>query len=330
MSKMYRVGVVGATGVVGRALVAILESRRFPVSRLRLLASERSAGQTLSFRGESIPVEVLSDATLDDLDIALFSAGGAVSQVFCPLAAAKGIVCIDNTSHFRMDPTVPLVVPEVNPQAIHGHANIIANPNCSTAQMMVVLKPIMDAVGLMRIVVSTYQSVSGAGSEAMQELADHTRAYLAGEMLPGKRFPHSIAFNVIPQIDAFTPTGYTKEELKMIHETKKILGDDTIRVSATTVRVPVFTSHSESINIQTRDPISVEALQSLLLKAPGVRVMTGTDYPTPRDVAGKDDVYVGRIRQDLSQENGIEMWCVGDNLRKGAALNAVQIAELLV
>ena len=333
MSKKYRVGVVGATGVVGQEIIKILEARKFPIESLRLFASERSLGHTVEFNGKHIDVEVLSQDTLKDLDFALFSAGSSISEEFCPMAAEKGIVCIDNTSHFRRVDGIPLVVPEVNKDALKNHKNIIANPNCSTAQMMVVLKPILDAVGINRVVVSTYQSVSGAGSSAIKELEDQSRANLSGHQISPKAFNVPIAFNVIPQIDAFMDNGYTKEEMKMINETKKILGNDSIQVTATTVRVPVFVSHSESINIETNQFISADNVRQLLSQTPGVKVVDDPSqlkYPTPRDAAGEDDVLVGRIRQDVSIANGIELWCVGDNLRKGAALNAVQIAEALI
>lgn len=333
MAKKRRIGVVGATGVVGQEMIKILDERQFPIESLRLFASERSLGQHVSFSGQTIDVEVLSRDALVDLDIALFSAGASISKECCPIAAARGIACIDNTSYFRMADDVPLVVPEVNVAALNGHKNIIANPNCSTAQMMLVLKPILDAVGLERIVISTYQSVSGAGSAAIKELEDQSRANLSGHHTKPSVFSQPIAFNVIPQIDVFLDNGYTKEEMKLMNETKKILGDDTIKVTATTVRVPVFVSHSEAINIQTKAPISPDRVRQLLMTAPGVRVMDDPSklvYPTPRDAAGEDDVLVGRIRKDVSHDCGIELWCVGDNLRKGAALNAVQIAEALI
>ncbi len=333
MSKKYRVGVVGATGVVGQEIIKILEQRKFPLDALRLFASERSLGHTVEFNGAHVDVEVLTEDTLAALDFALFSAGSSISKEYCPIAAKRGIVCIDNTSHFRMVDGIPLVVPEVNPGALANHNNIIANPNCSTAQMVLALKPIHDAVGIQRVVVSTYQSVSGAGSAAIKELEDQSRANLSGQELAPKEFNFPIAFNVIPQIDVFCDNGYTKEEMKMINETKKILGDDAIQVTATTVRVPVFVSHSEAINIQTKSPLSADDARALLAKAPGIKVVDDPSqlkYPTPRDAAGEDDVLVGRIRQDVSIDNGLELWCVGDNLRKGAALNAVQIAEALI
>ncbi len=328
--KKYRVAVVGATGVVGKEIITILEDRKFPVSELVPLASERSAGAEVVFHGDSVEVLALGPDSFKGVDIALFSAGGSVSAEYCPIAAKSGAVCIDNTSHFRMDPTVPLVVPEVNADAIKQHKGIIANPNCSTAQLVVALKPIYDAAGIERIVISTYQSVSGAGTAGLDELESQTRANLRGVDAPPEKFSHHIAFNLIPQIDSFLENGYTKEEIKMVNEIKKILGDDKIRVTATAVRVPVFVSHSESVNIQTKKPITAEKVRELLEAAPGVQVLDNPAegvYPTPRNVAGEDDVFVGRIRKDISQENGIEFWCVGDNLRKGAALNAVQIAE---
>jgi len=331
--KQYVVAVVGATGVVGREMISTLESREFPISKLIPLASARSAGATVEYKGQHIAVEVLTKDSFKGVDIALFSAGGAVSAEFAPYAAQSGAIAIDNTSHFRMDPTVPLVVPEVNAHAIASHKGIIANPNCSTAQMVMALKPIHDAVGIERVVVSTYQAVAGAGKEGLDELEVQARQSMNGQEVVAKKFQHIIAFNLIPQIDVFLENGYTKEEMKMIEETKKILGDDTIKVTATTVRVPVFVGHSESINIQTKKKISANEVRELLAKMPGVTVQDDpakNDYPTPRDVAGKDDVYIGRIREDISIPNGIELWCVADNLRKGAALNAVQIAEVVI
>ncbi len=331
--KNYTVAVVGATGVVGKEMISMLESRKFPVGKLIPLASERSIGASITFKRQDIDVEVLTPESFIGVDFALFSAGGSVSAEYAPIAAAAGAVVIDNTSHFRMQPDVPLVVPEVNSHALAGHKGIIANPNCSTAQMVLILKPIHDAVGIERVIVSTYQSVSGAGKDAIHELESQSRANLSGQNYDGKVFKSPIAFNVIPQIDVFLKNGYTKEEMKLIEETRKILEDPSIRISATAVRVPVFVGHSESINIQTRKPITPDQVRSLLRTAPGVTVMdnpTKGQYPTPRDLAGEDNVGVGRIRKDLSIENGIELWCVGDNLRKGAALNAVQIAEVLI
>ena len=341
--EKYNVAVVGATGAVGEELRKILEERQFPVDTLRLLASERSAGQRLDFRGTQVPVEVLDDDSFEDTDIALFSAGGSVSARYaqagahrCARAAVDaGAVVIDNTSYFRMDDDVPLVVPEVNGGKIaeHAHRGIIANPNCSTIQMVVALKPLYDAAGISRIVVSTYQSVSGAGRRAMEELGKQTAALFNSRDVECEQFPHQIAFNCIPHIDKFLPNGYTKEEVKMVQETRKILDDPEIRITATTVRVPVFCSHSESINVETRSKLSAADVRAILREAPGVLLQddpTNNDYPLATEAAGKDATYVGRIREDDSVENGINLWVVADNLRKGAALNAVQIAEILI
>jgi aspartate-semialdehyde dehydrogenase len=333
MSK-FVVAVVGATGVVGKELIETLESRQFPVKTLRPLASARSAGSTVSFHGADIAVQELTEASFDGVDYALFSAGGSISERFAPFAVKAGAIVIDNTSHFRMDKDVPLVVPEVNAHAIKTHKGIIANPNCSTAQLVLALKPLYDTYGIERIVISTYQSVSGSGKEAMEELEAHSKASLSGRHYEPKVYAHPIAFNVIPQIDVFEPNGYTKEEMKMINETKKILEDESLHITATTVRVPVFIGHSESVNVQLkRRPESITEVRELLNTFPGLSVMDNpekSEYPTPRELAGQDDTYVGRIRYDVSHENGIEMWVVADNLRKGAALNAVQIAEALI
>ncbi len=331
--KKYTVAVVGATGVVGREIIHILEHRQFPVEKLIPLASERSEGQLITFQNKPIRVQVLNETAFEGIHFALFSAGGSVSKTVAPQAVAHGAIVIDNTSHFRMDPDIPLVVPEVNGDAIRHHKGIIANPNCSTAQMVMVLKPIHAAATIERVVVSTYQSVSGAGKKAMDELETQARANLSGRESAPSKFPHPIAFNLLPHIDAFLDNGYTKEEMKMIQETKKILDAPSLAITATAVRVPVFISHSESINIQTRRKITVEETRNLLKNFPGVAVIDNpskNEYPTPRDISGKDDIYVGRIREDVSIPNGIELWCVGDNLRKGAALNAVQIAEYIV
>lgn len=329
----YKVAVVGATGVVGREMIETLEARNFPVDVLVPLASERSAGSTVEFHGETIPVQVLTEDSFKGIDFALFSAGGSVSRDFAPIAAKAGAIAIDNTSHFRMHEGVPLVVPEVNAHAIKQHKGIIANPNCSTAQMVVPLKPLQDAYGIERLVIATYQSVSGSGKDAMQELETQARASLEGRPTESKVYPHTIAFNLIPQIDSFTENGYTKEELKMVNETKKILEDETLRITATTVRVPVFVGHSEVVNVELKKPAKIEDVRRLIQDFPGVQVLDDPSksiYPTPRDIAGKDDVYVGRIRQDISNPNAIELWIVADNLRKGAALNAVQIAEAII
>lgn len=332
MSK-YTVAVVGATGVVGQEIIRTLEAREFPVKTLRPLASERSAGSKVSFNDEEVTVEVLTPESFKGVDIALFSAGGSISEAFAKHAVEHGAVVIDNTSHFRMHEDVPLVVPEVNAHAIKRHKGIIANPNCSTAQMVMPLKPLHDRYRIKRIVVSTYQSVSGSGKEAMQELEDFSRANLSGREFEPKVYPHPIAFNVLPHIDVFQENGYTKEEIKMIEETKKILEDDTVQVTATTVRVPVFVGHSEAVNIEfEKRPESIAEVRQILSEFPGVTVMDDPEnnvYPTPRETAGTDDTYVGRLRYDLSNPNAIEMWVVADNLRKGAALNAVQIAEAL-
>jgi len=334
--KKYNVAVVGATGAVGETLISILEERKFPVDKLFPLASERSAGAKAMFHGRPVTIQNLADFDFSQADIGLFSAGGSVSAEYAEKAGKAGCVVIDNTSHFRYDDDVPLVVPEVNPEAIAGYTarNIIANPNCSTIQMLVALKPIHDAVGITRINVATYQAVSGTGKPAIEELAGQTAALLNGRPVECKVYPKQIAFNVLPHIDDFQDNGYTKEEMKMVWETHKILGDDSIGVNPTCVRVPVFYSHSEAVHIETRKPISEDQVRKLLKKAPGVKVMDKREpggYPTPMsDSAGKDEVFVGRIRQDISHPNGINLWIVGDNVRKGAALNSIQIAEVLI
>ncbi|MBU1965596.1 MAG: aspartate-semialdehyde dehydrogenase [Proteobacteria bacterium] len=333
--RNYNVAVVGATGAVGNEMIRILEERNFPVEKLTLLASERSIGKELSFRGRSVPVEMLTEISFAGIEIGLFSAGGSLSEKFAPIAARAGCVVIDNTSAFRMTPDIPLVVPEVNPEAIALYKNrgIIANPNCSTIQMVVALKPIHDAVRIKRIVVSTYQAVSGTGKKAIEELSLQTQALMSCREPVVKVYPHRIAFNCLPHIDVFLDNGYTKEEMKMVHETKKILNDPSIAVTATTVRVPVFFAHSESINIETEKKITPDEVRSLLSTAPGVRVVDNpqrNQYPLAIDAAGRDETLVGRIREDESIPNGINMWVVADNIRKGAALNAVQIAEILI
>jgi aspartate-semialdehyde dehydrogenase len=333
--ERYNVAVVGATGAVGTEMIRVLEERNFPVDKLRLLASERSLGTTLEFHGKEIGTEVLDANSFKGIDIALFSAGGSISERFAPIAAQAGAVVIDNTSAFRMHPEVPLVVPEVNPLAIKDYVKrgIIANPNCSTIQMVVALKPIHDRARVIRVVVSTYQATSGAGKRAMEELAEQTKALFTGGEVVKKKFPHRIAFNVLPHIDVFLDNGYTKEEVKMSNETKKIMGDDSIAVTATCVRVPVFGGHSESVNIETEKKLSAREARALLEKAPGVTVVdevAHNKYPLAIDSIGKDDVFVGRIRDDETIENGLNMWIVADNIRKGAATNAVQIAEILI
>ena len=334
--KTYNVAVVGATGAVGETLISILEERNFPVDELFLLASERSAGTRLMFRGKPVTVQNLADFDFSKAQIGLFSAGGSVSAQYAEKAGRAGCVVIDNTSHFRYEADIPLVVPEVNPGRIadYRNRNIIANPNCSTIQMLVALKPIYDKVGIERINVATYQAVSGTGKLAIEELAKQTADLLNGRTPVNKVYPKQIAFNVLPQIDVFLDNGYTKEEMKMSWETKKILGDESVRVNATCVRVPVFYSHSEAVHIETRSPTSVEDVRALLANAPGVVLMDERKpggYPTAvGDSAGKDAVLVGRIRADISHPNGLNLWIVSDNVRKGAALNSVQIAEVLI
>ena len=335
MAEEYHVAVAGATGAVGNEMIQILEEQEFPVASLKLLASSRSVGKTLDFRGESLHVEELREDSFEGVDIALFSAGAGPSREFSPAAAESGCVVIDNSSGWRMDPEVPLVVPEVNPHAVADYRNkgIIANPNCSTIQMVVVLKPIYDAVGIERVVVSTYQAVSGTGKNAMDELTEQTRNLLTFQEVTPEVYPHRIAFNCFPHIGSFLENGYTEEEMKMVHETHKIMEDPNIRVSATTVRIPVFYGHSEAVNIQTERKLSAKEARVLLFQAPGVRVMDNPDeriYPMPSEAAGINDTLVGRIREDISNENGLDLWIVADNIRKGAALNTVQIAELLV
>jgi aspartate-semialdehyde dehydrogenase len=332
----YKVAVVGATGNVGREMLKTLSEREFPVSEIYAIASARSAGKEVSFGEDKVlKVHALDDFDFKKVDIVLMSAGGKIAEQAAPRAAAAGAVVIDNSSQFRMDPDVPLVVPEVNPEALDGYKkkNIIANPNCSTIQMVVALKPLHDLALIRRIVVSTYQSVSGAGHEAMDELFNQTRAVYMNAPLKKESFFKQIAFNVIPQIDVFQKDGSTKEEWKMVVETQKIMSPD-IQVSATCVRVPVFIGHAESVNIQFDAPVSAAQARKALRDAPGVLVIDKNDeqdgYITPAEIAGDDNVFVSRIREDKSAENSLNMWIVSDNLRKGAALNAVQIAELLV
>jgi aspartate-semialdehyde dehydrogenase len=333
--EKYNVAVVGATGAVGEQMREVLEEREFPIGELRLLASERSVGQLLPFQGKQLRVEVLNEGSFDGIDIGLFSAGGSVSAKFAPVAVNAGAVVVDNTSVFRMDPDVPLVVPEVNAKEIAGYKNrgIIANPNCSTIQMVVALKPIHDAARIKRLVVSTYQSVSGAGRKAMDELSQQVAALFNGKEIEKNKFPHQIAFNCIPHIDVFLENGYTKEEIKMIEETRKILGEPNLPVTATTVRVPVFCSHSESVNVETVVKLSAAETKRILRDAPGIILADAPEeniYPMAIDATGKDATYVGRVREDNSVANGLNLWIVADNLRKGAALNAVQIAEILI
>jgi len=331
----YKVAMVGATGAVGEALFAILAQRKFPISELVPLASERSAGGTVEFGRKELTVRSLADYDFAGVDIAFFSAGGKVSREHAPRAAAAGAVVIDNTSEFRYQDDIPLVISEVNPEAIGGYTarGIIANPNCSTMQMLVALAPIHRAVGIARINVATYQSVSGAGRSGLEELGRQTAALLNFQEIKPVKFTKQIAFNVIPHIDDFQDNGYTKEEMKMVWETRKILGDESIQVNPTAVRVPVFYGHAEAVHIETHEKISAAQARALLEKAPGVEVVDERKpggYPTPvGDAAGKDPVYVGRIREDISHPRGLDLWIVADNIRKGAALNAVQVAELL-
>lgn len=334
MSKRFKLVVVGATGAVGETMLAILAERDFPASEVIALASERSAGQKVDFGRQKLSVQDLASFDPTGVDFALFSAGGDISREYAPKFAAAGAIVIDNSSAFRMDADVPLVVSEVNPEALDViPRGIVANPNCSTMQMVVALKPIHDAVGITRINVATYQSTSGAGRSGPEELGRQTAALLRFEDPKPTRFPVQIAYNLIPQIDAFTDNGYTKEEMKLVFETRKILGDDSIQVNPTAVRVPVFFGHSEAVHLETRDKITAAEARALLAKAPGVEVVDDPakgEWPTPvTHASGTDPVFVGRIREDISHPRGLSMWIVADNIRKGAALNAVQIAELL-
>lgn len=328
-----RVAIVGATGMVGHEMRKILEEREYPASSLKLLASERSRGKAYPFRGEELAVEVLDEGSFEGIDLALFSAGGSISEKFAPIAARSGAVVVDNSSAFRMDPEVPLVVPEVNPSDAYKHKGIIANPNCSTIQMVVVLSPLHREFGIKRVVVTTFQSVSGTGKEAVEELMNQVRQIEAGEPVSCEVYPHQIAYNALPHIDTFQDDGYTREELKMVNETRKIMGEPGLRLTATTVRIPVLVGHSESLNIAFEKPAGPVEARSVLAGAPGVELIDDPSqnlYPLAIDCEGKDPSYVGRIRTDFSEENSLNMWIVSDNLRKGAALNAIQIAELLL
>ena len=336
MTKVYNVAVVGATGAVGEAMLSLLEERLFPVGEVYALASSNSVGKRIAFKGESLKVQDLATFDFTKAHIGLFSPGASISEIYAPIAAAAGCIVIDNTSQFRYDDDIPLIIPEVNPERIVDYKNrgIIANPNCSTIQMLVALKPIYDAAGITRINVCTYQAVSGTGKEAIAELGKQTLNLLNMQSISTSVYPKQIAFNVLPQIDVFMDNGYTKEEMKMVWETQKILGDEDVKVNATAVRVPVFFGHSEAVHIETRKKISAEIVKALLEKAPGVTVLdTRKDggYPTAvTESSGNDNVFVGRIREDISHPQGIDLWVVGDNVRKGAALNSVQIAELLI
>jgi len=326
------VAVAGATGAVGREMLSILEERDFPAKEVIALASSRSAGTTVPFKGADLIVREMTENSFEGVDLALFSAGGATSEKFAPHAAASGCVVVDNSSAWRMDDRCPLVVPEVNADDLEWHDGIIANPNCSTIQMVVVLKPLHDAATIKRVVVSTYQAVSGTGQKAIVELEAQVRAMFNLQTPEAKVYPYRIAFNCLPQIDVFLDNDYTKEEMKMVHETVKILGDDRVKVTATTVRVPVFYGHSESVNVETEKKLTAKEARVILSQAPGVVVVDNPKeklYPMPLDAAGENETFVGRIREDESIENGLNMWIVADNIRKGAALNAVQIAEVL-
>jgi aspartate-semialdehyde dehydrogenase len=331
--KKYNIAVVGVTGAVGQTMLKILQERQFPVKTLLPLASSRSAGREVDFLGRKIKIQEAVPAAFEGVDLALFAVEKNISLRLAPEAIKRGCLVIDNSNAFRMQPDVPLVVPEVNPEDLCKHKGLVANPNCSTIQMVVVLKPIKDNVGIKRVVVSTYQSVSGTGVDAIEELKLQSKQILDGKEPEAKVYPHPIAFNILPHIDVFDETGYSKEEWKMIKETKKILGDDSVAITATTVRVPVLNCHSESVNIETFEKISADEARIILSEAPGVKVLDDPKnlaYPLARDVSGKDEVYVGRIRNDFSVTNGLNLWIVSDNLRKGASLNAVQIAEHMI
>lgn len=331
--KRYSVGVVGAMGAVGTEMLKILEQRDFPVENIKPLDVKENEGKKVYFNGREVEVQVAQEGAFGDLDIALFSAGEAASCDLAPAAVSEGCIVIDNSNAFRMDSKVPLVIPEVNPEDVMWHEGIIANPNCSTIQMLVALKPLHDRYTIKRIVVSTYQAVSGSGLPGILELEEQVRAYIENRELKVKVYPHQIAFNAIPHIDTFTDNAYTKEEMKMVHETHKIFHDEKIRVSPTAVRIPVIRCHSEAINIETEKPIEAQEAKEVLSKAPSIKVIddiSANVYPLAAELKGTDEVYVGRIRQDFSVKNGLNIWVVADNLRKGAALNAVQIAETLI
>jgi len=329
----FDVAIVGATGLVGQEFIKVLTQRSFPMSSIRLFASDRSAGRKLRINNEELEVKETTTNSFDNVDVALFSAGAEISSYFSPIAARAGAVVIDNSAAFRMDPEVPLVVPEVNPDDIKEHKGIIANPNCSTIQMVVALYPLHKVNPIKRVIVDTYQSVSGTGSAAMEELSEQARLVLEGRNVVPHVYPHQIAFNVLPEIDVFLDNGYTKEEWKCVEETRKIMHANEMAISATCVRVPIFVSHSEAIHIEFSEPMSPDTARRILAEAPGVRVLDDLNislYPQPWSAAGSDDVFVGRIRQDASHSYGLAIWVVADNLRKGAALNAVQIAETMV
>ncbi|AKG21823.1 aspartate-semialdehyde dehydrogenase [Calothrix sp. 336/3] len=333
MSKSYRVAVLGATGAVGYELLELLASRNFPIADLKLLASERSAGQKISFRGENLLVEAVSEQSLENIDIVLASAGGSTSKRWAPKAVEKGAVVIDNSSAFRMYPDVPLVVPEVNPEAAASHRGIIANPNCTTILMAVAIYPLHRVQPIQRIVAATYQSASGAGAKAMAEVQNQAAEILAGKEPTSEIFPYPLAFNLFPHNTPINDQGYCEEEMKMVNETRKIFADQNIRITATCVRVPVLRAHSEAINLEFSTPFSPDKAREIISQAPGVKLVEdwhNNYFPMPKEATGKDEVLVGRIRQDISHPCGLELWLCGDQIRKGAALNAIQIAELLV
>ena len=333
MSRKYNVAILGATGAVGTELLALLEQRNFPLDQLKILASERSAGKSISFAGENLIIEVVADSSFDNVDIVLASAGGSISKQWLPIAVKAGAVSIDNSSAFRMHPDVPLVVPEVNPEAAALHKGIIANPNCTTILLTVAIYPLHQVQPIKRIVVATYQSASGAGARAMEEVKVQAKAILNDQPVLPEIFPYPLAFNLFPHNSPMTDNNYCEEEMKMVNETRKIFGDQDIRITATCVRVPVLRAHSEAINLEFDHPFSPAKAKGILATAPGVKLVEDFSknyFPMPIDASGKDDVLVGRIRQDISHPNGLELWLCGDQIRKGAALNAVQIAELLI
>jgi aspartate-semialdehyde dehydrogenase len=333
LSRKYNVAILGATGAVGTELLALLEERNFPLGKLKLLASERSAGKSISFAGQDLIIEAVTESSFDDIDIVLASAGGSISKKWLPIATKAGAISIDNSSAFRMHPDVPLVVPEVNPEAALQHKGIIANPNCTTILMTVAIYPLHQVQPIQRIVVSTYQSASGAGARAMEEVKVQSQAILNGEPAIPEILPYPLAFNLFPHNSPMTENSYCEEEMKMVNETRKIIGDHDIRITATCVRVPVLRAHSEAINLEFAHPFNPDKAREILATASGVELVedfTKNYFPMPIDASGKDDVLVGRIRQDVSHPNGLELWICGDQIRKGAALNAVQIAELLI
>ena len=333
MTKSYRVAILGATGAVGTELLELLEKRKFPLADLKLLASSRSSGRTMQFQGEDLPVEPVGEYTFNQVDLVLASAGSSISKAWAPIAVAAGAVVIDNSSAFRLDPQVPLVVPEVNPQAATAHRGIIANPNCTTILMAVAVWPLHQVRTVKRIVAATYQSASGAGTRAMEEVKSQARAILQGEEPTTEIFPYPLAFNLFPHNSPLNESGYCEEEMKMVNETRKIFGTQQLRITATCVRVPVLRAHSEAINLEFETPLSVDEAREILSQAPGVQVVEdwkANHFPMPVEATGRDEVLVGRIRQDISHPCGLELWLCGDQIRKGAALNAVQIAELLV